>query len=57
MFPKVQKIVKERTFTLPSALMLGVGVRVDLQIFRGRLQESKPNGLKSFLYHWKSIET
>jgi hypothetical protein len=30
---------------------------VDSRIFRGRLQGLKPNGLKSYLYHWKSIET
>jgi hypothetical protein len=26
-------------------------------MFKERLQGSKPNGLKSFLYHWKTIET
>jgi hypothetical protein len=36
---------------------LGVGVPMDSQMFRGRLQSSKPNGLRSFLYHWKAIET
>jgi hypothetical protein len=35
----------------------GVGVPMDFWIFRGRLQGSKPIGLKSYLYHWKSIET
>jgi hypothetical protein len=37
--------------------MLGVGAPVDSQIFRGRLQGSKPNRLKSCLYHYKVIET
>jgi len=36
---------------------LGVGVLVDSQIFRGRLQGSKFNGLKHFLYHWKALGT
>jgi hypothetical protein len=36
---------------------LGVRVPMDSQMFREQLQGSKPNGLKSFLYHWKSIET
>jgi hypothetical protein len=35
---------------------LGVGVLVDSQMFREKLQGSKPNGLKSYLYHWKAIE-
>jgi hypothetical protein len=34
---------------------LGVGVPVDSQMFRGRFQGSKLNGLKSYLYHWKSL--
>ncbi len=36
---------------------LGVGVSVDSQIFRERLQGSKPNGFKSALYHWKALGT
>jgi hypothetical protein len=36
---------------------LGVGVLVDSQIFRERLQGSKPNGFKSALYHWKALGT
>ncbi len=36
---------------------LGVGVLVDSQMFIERLQGSKPNGLKSYLHHWKAIET
>jgi hypothetical protein len=36
---------------------LGVGVLVDSQMFREQLQGSKPNGLKSSLYHWKAIKT
>jgi hypothetical protein len=35
----------------------GVGVPMDSQIFREKLQGSKPIGLKSSLYHWKSIKT
>jgi hypothetical protein len=34
-----------------------VGVPKDSQIFKEQLQGSKPIGLKSFLYHWKAIET
>jgi len=30
---------------------LGVGVPVDSRMFKKQLQRSKPNGLKSFLYH------
>jgi hypothetical protein len=37
--------------------MLGVGVRMDSQIFRERLQGLKPIALRSSLYHWKAIET
>jgi len=36
---------------------LGVGIPVDSQIFRGQLQASKLNGLKSSLYHWKALGT
>ncbi len=36
---------------------LGVGVSMDSQMFREWLQGSKPNGLKSSLYYWKTIET
>jgi hypothetical protein len=39
------------------AFTLGVGVPMDFQIFRGRFQGSKPNGLKSSLYHWKALGT
>jgi len=35
----------------------GVGLPKDSQIFKERLQGSKPIGLKSSLYHWKAIET
>jgi hypothetical protein len=34
---------------------LGVGVLVDSQIFKGKLQELKPNGLRNYLYHWKDL--
>jgi hypothetical protein len=37
--------------------VLGVGVLVDSRMFRGRMQRSKPNGLRSSLYHLKIIET
>jgi len=37
--------------------MLGIGVPVDSRMFREWLQGSKPNGLRSYLYHWKVIET
>jgi hypothetical protein len=37
--------------------ILRVGVPMDSQIFRRRFQGSKPIRLKSFLYHWKAIET
>jgi len=40
-----------------GAPTLGVGVPMDSRMFRERLQGSKPNGLKSSLYHWKAIET
>jgi len=30
---------------------LRIGVPMDSQMFRNRLQGLKPNGLKSFLYH------
>ncbi len=37
--------------------MLEVGVPMDSWTFREQFQGSKLNGLKSFLYHWKSIKT
>jgi hypothetical protein len=36
--------------------MLGVGVPMDFQNFRKRLQREKPIALKILLYHWKTIE-
>jgi hypothetical protein len=39
------------------APILGVGVQMDFQIFKVRLQGSKPIGLKSSLYHWKALRT
>jgi hypothetical protein len=36
---------------------LRVGVSMDSHIFKEQLQGSKPIGLKSFLYHCKSIGT
>jgi hypothetical protein len=35
---------------------LGLGVPMDFRIFRGQFQGSKPIGLKSSLYHWKSLQ-
>jgi hypothetical protein len=43
--------------TPKGAPTLGVGVLVDPRMFKEQLQGSKPNGLRSFLYHWKAIET
>jgi len=34
----------------------GVGVQVDSRMFKEQLQGSRPNGLRSSLYHWKAIE-
>jgi hypothetical protein len=36
---------------------LGIGVPMDSQILRQQLQRSKPNGLRSSLYHWKALGT
>jgi hypothetical protein len=36
---------------------MGIGVSVDFQNFRERLQGSKLLALRSSLYHWKDIET
>jgi hypothetical protein len=44
-------------YTPKGTPTLGVGISVDSQMFRGWLQGSKPNGLKSYLYNWKSIKT
>jgi hypothetical protein len=35
----------------------GVGVPMDSRIFKEQLHGPKPIGLKSYLYHWKAIET
>jgi len=43
--------------TPKGASTLRIGVSVDSRMFREQLQGSKPNGLKSSLYHWKDIET
>jgi hypothetical protein len=37
--------------------ILGIRVPMDSWIFRRQLQRSKSIGLKSYLYHWKVIET
>jgi len=42
--------------TPKGASTLGVGVSVDSQMFKEKLQGSKPNGLKISLYHWKAIK-
>jgi len=50
MLPGVQENVREWTFTLPNELPFwGVGVPVDSQIFKERLQGSKPIWLKSYI--------
>jgi hypothetical protein len=36
---------------------LGVGVLMDSQVFRERLQGPKPIELKNSLYHWKDLGT
>jgi hypothetical protein len=36
---------------------LGIGISMDSQIFKKQLQGSKPIGLKSSLYHWKTLKT
>jgi hypothetical protein len=55
--PRVWEGVREWTLTPQGSSILGVGVPVDSRIFRGRLQGSKLNGLKSSLYQWKYLET
>ncbi len=46
------------SFHIPKwAPTWGVGVPMDFQIFKEQFQGLKPIGLKSFLYHWKAIET
>jgi hypothetical protein len=55
--PGSAKSVREWTLTLPSELPLWeLESQMDSRIFRVRLQGPKPIGLKSFLYHWKTIE-
>jgi hypothetical protein len=39
------------------AFTLGVKILMDFQIFKYRLQRSKPIGLKCSLYHWKALGT
>ncbi len=43
--------------TLKRASTLGIRVPVDSRMFRKWLKGSKPNTLRSSLYHWKAIET
>jgi hypothetical protein len=45
------------THTPKWAPILGVGVPVDSWIFKEWLQGSKPIGLGSSLYHWKTLKT
>jgi len=35
---------------------LGIGVPADSRMFREKFEGSKPNGLKSYLYHWNYIK-
>jgi hypothetical protein len=51
----MSKSVRGGTLTLPNELHVG-RVPMDFQIFKARLQESKPIGLKISLYQWKVIE-
>ncbi len=59
--PHVPRSVREckgmNPHTPKGISTLGVGVPVDFQIFRGRFQGSKLNGLRISLYHWKDLET
>jgi hypothetical protein len=48
--------VRMNTHTPKWIPMLGVGVPVDSQNIRERLQRSKPLALRSSLYHWTVIE-
>jgi len=43
--------------TFKATFIWGIRVPMDSWIFREQLQGSKPIGLRSFLYHWKAIET
>jgi hypothetical protein len=55
---KSAKSVRELTFTLLSELPLWeLKSQMDSRIYRAWLQGSKPIGSKSYLYHWKAIET
>jgi hypothetical protein len=53
----VWESVRMNTHTPKWAPTLGVEVPADSQIFKERLQRSNPIALRSFLYHWKAIET
>jgi len=59
--PHVPRSVREcegiNPHTPKGTPTLGVEVPVDSRIFKEQLQGSKPNGLKTSLYHWKVIET
>ncbi len=35
---------------------LGIGVPMECQIFKEHFERSKLIGLKTFLYHWKSLK-
>jgi hypothetical protein len=55
---KGAKSVREWTFTLPSELPLWeLDSQMDSQIFKARLEGSKPINSKNCLHHWKFIET
>jgi hypothetical protein len=53
----VRKCEGMNLHTPKRASTLGVWVPADSHIFRGRLQGSKLNGLKTSLYHWKALQT
>jgi hypothetical protein len=56
--PRSERKCEEMNHHTPKGVStLGVGVPMDSQMFRERLQGSKFNGLRSSLYHWKAIET
>ncbi len=44
------------TRTPKATPLLGEGVPVDSQNFRGRVEGSNLNGLLHSLYHWKALE-
>jgi len=53
----VKKCEGKNPYTPKGAPTLGVGVPMDSQIFRKKLQGSKHNGLRNSLYLWKALGT